>query len=318
MITTKILHNNEVVEGKIEDLGAKHTTVWVDVTDPEPPELESVANHIGANREDLSDLLQPDQRPILHDIGKFTAVVFHVPEVQKNSIAIKPHLLLASKQEEDFITLHQGLSLATQKIQAYPPRRQIEIFQKGSTALLFVTLSEMVANGFEVLDYVSEEISKIEEQMFETKLSSNIVKRIFNLKKNLIYFQRTLASDREVVSEIEKAYGKFLDHKQLSKFRLLYSDVTQLIELSATYRDIIISAIEVHLSAISNNLNVIVKKLTAWAAIILVPSLIAGIYGMNFSFLPIAHNPAGFWFALALMLFSVGLLYSYFKHNDWV
>ena len=318
MLKTKVLHNDEVIAGSFADLGKRHTTVWVDIADPDLSDLEMVAAHIGVQGEELFELLHPNQRPVLQDIGKFTAVVFHAPEIQKGTIIQRPHLLLASKEQQDFISVHQGFSQAVEKIAAYPMRRQVGIFQRGSTALLLAILSEIMADGFALLDYIGEEIGKLEEQVFVPKLSAQVMKRTFDLKKILIYFQRSLTADREVVSEIEKAYGQFLDIKQLSNFRSLYSDVTQLIELSTTYRDIIISAIEVHLSAISNNLNVVMKKLTAWAAIILVPSLIAGVYGMNFAFLPLAQHPAGFWYMAGAMLLSVWLLYSYFRHNDWL
>ncbi len=60
------------------------------------------------------------------------------------------------------------------------------------------------------------------------------------------------------------------------------------------------------------------KKLTSWAAIILVPSLIAGVYGMNFAILPLARHPSGFWLMLGLMFVSVVVLYVYFKRHDWI
>lgn len=312
------LHNQEVREGRFSDLGQRGTTVWVDLSDPAPAELEAVAAHVGVSAEELGDFLHENQRPVLQDIGKFTAVVFHAPETGDKKTTVKPHLLLASKEQKDFISLHPGVSQAVQKIWTYSQARLATLFQKGSTALLFAVLNEMVSSGFDGLDLISEEISRLEEQVFEPKGSSGVMPRIFRVKKDLIYLQRSLTSDREVVSEIEKAYGAFLDRRELSRFRLLYSDITGLIELSATYRDILISAVEVHLSAISNNLNVIMKRLTAWAAIILVPSLVAGIYGMNFLVLPLSRHPAGFWYILGVMALAVWILHGYFKRNDWI
>lgn len=319
MLKVRILHNDEVIEGNLEDLKAKHTTVWVDIQDPARDELESVASHIGIAPAELAGLLHSKQRPILQDLGEFTAVVFHITKMEQDQTSNKPSLLLASKAQKDFITIHPGTALPIEKVGTYPPKRLTELFRKGSTALLFAVLDETVAMSFEVLDYFSNEISKLEEQVFQPQLSSQVLKRVFALKKGLINFQRTLSADREVVSAIEKDYGQFLDKRQLSNFRLLYSDLTQLIEMAATYRDITISVVEVHLSAISNNLNVVMKKLTAWAAIILVPSLVAGIYGMNFAILPpLAREPEGFWFIIGIMLASAVALYSYFKHQDWI
>ena len=318
MFTIQILHNGEIVEGRFEDLSQRHATVWLAAQDPTSLELQAVANHVGSTVDELSELLQVNQRPVLQDIGQFTAVVFHAPEIWNQKLTLKPHLFLASKEQKDLISVCRGTSVAVEKITSFPARRRLELFQKGSTSLLFAILSEIMAHSFEVLDFLNEEIGRLEERVFEPRLSSSVMKRIFQIKKELIYLQRALTSDREVISEIEKAYGAFLDAKQLSRFRLLHSDATQLIELTTTYRDILISAVEVHLSAISNNLNVVMKKLTAWAAIILVPSLIAGIYGMNFQVLPLATHPTGFWLMVGLMFVSVVSLYSYFKRNDWI
>ncbi|MDP3740985.1 MAG: magnesium transporter CorA family protein [bacterium] len=318
MFKIQILHNGEISPGRFSDLKTKHTTVWLDCASPTASEFEQIAEHTEISVEEISELLHKNQRPIIEDIGKFTAVVFHSPEAGRKSNIVKPHLFLASKEQKDFISLHQGSSAALDRIDAYPTRRKLETFQKGSTALLFAALSELATEGFAVLDFFGEEIGRLEEQVFDPKLSQMVMRRVFQIKKELIYLQRSFSSDREVVSEIEKAYGQFLDPKQLSDFRLLHADVTQLIELAATYRDIIISVVEVHLSAISNNLNVIMKKLTAWAAIILVPSLFAGIFGMNFQVLPLSTHPSGFWFMVGLMFVSVIALYLYFKHNDWV
>ncbi|MBI4050634.1 MAG: magnesium transporter CorA family protein [Candidatus Doudnabacteria bacterium] len=234
MIKTYILQNDQVVEGQVQDLRGQHTTVWTDLAQPEQEELKIVAAHLGVSEQEIQELLHPTQRPILQNIGQFTAIVFHSLEIQKNIIALKPHLLLTSKEQKDFISIHKSPESAIHKILNYPTARKVELFRKGSTALLFAGLEEMTASGFQVLDHISEETSKLESQVFQPQLSSQVMKRIFNLKKGLIYFQRSLSSDREVISQIEKAYGQFLDEAQLANFRLLYSDLTQLIELSAT------------------------------------------------------------------------------------
>lgn len=312
------LQNHEVEDGSLADLGQKHATVWVDLADPEASELGRVADHIGISVEEIKRFLAPQSRPFLEDVGEFTVVIFHAPELENATISLRPHVLFVSKEQKDLISLHLGKSAAGEKFIAYSPGRKSELFGRGSTALLFAILSEMVNGGFAVLDYISEEIGKLEEQVFQPRLSVHVMKKIFHLKKNLIYLQRALAADREVVSEIEKSYGQFLDQRQVKNFRILYGDIAQLIELATTYRDIIMSSVEVHLAAISNNLNVVMKRLTAWAAIILVPSLIAGIYGMNFAFLPFAQHPTGFWYALGIMAVSIWGLYSYFKAHDWI
>ena len=142
--------------------------------------------------------------------------------------------------------------------------------------------------------------------------------QVLAIKKALVFYRKDLAANREVISSIEKEYAENLDKNLLSKFRLHYADLSSLHDSVSIYHDILSTATEVHLSIVSNNLNLTMKKMTSWGAIILVPSLIAGIYGMNFAHLPLSGTPAGFWVLLGLMAAAVVGLVHYFKKQDWL
>ena len=101
-------------------------------------------------------------------------------------------------------------------------------------------------------------------------------------------------------------------------FRDLHYDVTELIEMETTYRDILSGTLEIYVSTISNNLNEVMKKLTVYGSYILVPTLIAGIYGMNFQHMPEIPWIWGYPFALGLMVFTVILMHSGFKRMGWI
>ena len=98
----------------------------------------------------------------------------------------------------------------------------------------------------------------------------------------------------------------------------MYDDITQLIDMETTYRDILTGTLDIYMSAVSNNMNVVVKKMTAYGSLILVPTLISGIYGMNFRHMPELGWGYGYYLALLMMLISVVILYYYFDKNDWI
>ena len=104
----------------------------------------------------------------------------------------------------------------------------------------------------------------------------------------------------------------------MPRFRLLASDLTQLIELVSTERDILTTTMEVHLSTVSNALNETMKKVTSWGALILVPSMIAGIYGMNFKHLPWTEQVWGFPLLLFIMAVLMVMLLRFFRKKDWI
>ena len=194
------------------------------------------------------------------------------------------------------------------------------MFEKGPTYILFRLMDEILATYNMVIEDIDEKLGVIEDIIYseENHKEKKLMVEMYNLKKVLIYFQKGLSANREVIASIEKEYGEFLNKKDLSKFRLLYSEMTRLIEITSTYREILTTLLEVHLSTISNSINVTMKKLTAWAALILVPSLIASIYGMNFNYVPKASLRYGFYLALGLMLVSMLILYAYFRRQDWI
>jgi magnesium transporter len=135
---------------------------------------------------------------------------------------------------------------------------------------------------------------------------------------------KALTANREVVVNIEKGYLSRIDKEEEAKYKFIYNDIVQLIDMNETYRDVLTGALEIYLTTISNNLNHTVKRLTAWGSLILIPTLIASIYGMNFHDtaspfnMPELQWKYGYFFALGLMALSTILLYFYFRKKDWI
>ncbi|HCJ52825.1 MAG: hypothetical protein A2898_02650 [Candidatus Kerfeldbacteria bacterium RIFCSPLOWO2_01_FULL_48_11] len=314
---TLILDKNIVSEGRFSHL-KEGMPVWVDVTRPSASELEEVSNQVGMSVREIEHLLTPRQRPMLFNIEKYSVVVFSAPFAEKENLMALPMLMFVSKDQNDLVTVHREHCQAVSKLYSYTASRSTEMFRGGITLVLFTLLEEIVEDFFSDVDAIRDAIEQIEEKMFDYKDSKKVMKRTFATKKSLLYVHRALIGNREVVQAIEKHYAQFLDVKKLEDFRQLTGDITQLIEMATTYHDILTTSVEVHLSAISNNLNVTMKRVTSWGAIILVPSLVAGIFGMNFREIPLLTSHEGFAIAITLMAVSVFLLGWYFKKKDWM
>ena len=171
------------------------------------------------------------------------------------------------------------------------------------------------------MEHIEEEIDQIEDAVMDNPRKATIEK-IFSTKKTLIFFHKALTANREVITSIEKEYVKDIDKNNIKRFRALYSDITQLIDSAGTYRDILTGTLEIYLSSVSNNLNQVMKTLTIVASFVMVPTLISGIYGMNFAYIPEMHTALGekygYYFALGLMALSIGLMYAYFRRKGWM
>lgn len=314
---TLILDKGSVTEGRFSDLQSGKP-VWVDTSQPTPAELETISTHVGMAVEELRHLLAPTQRPVLFNIEKYSVVIFSAPFIDRDHVRALPIVAFVSKVQNDILTVHQEHSSAVAKMYAYTSTRSIEMFKGGITHVLLTLFDETIEQYFSHIDSIRDAIEAIEEKMFDYHDSKRVMRRTFSTKKSLLYTHKALIGNREVVQAIEKHYAQFLDVKKLEDFRQLSGDITQLIEMATTYHDILTTSVEVHLSAISNNLNVTMKRVTSWGAIILVPSLIAGIFGMNFREIPLLTSHEGFAIAIAAMAVSVFLLGWYFKKKDWI
>jgi magnesium transporter len=143
------------------------------------------------------------------------------------------------------------------------------------------------------------------------------VQAIFRLKRTLVYFHKAMIANRDVLMSLQKEYGKKVRNDVQRRLIHLYYDVAQLLDMIATYRDILTGSLDIYLTAVNNNMNKVMKKMAAYGTIVLVPTFIVGMYGMNFDVMPEIHWKYGYLFALGLILSSVILLVWYFKRNEW-
>ena len=187
---------------------------------------------------------------------------------------------------------------------------------ENTTHFLYILLDEIINTYFSILNDYEDEIDILEDKVFHRPQKKE-VKKIFEIKKTLIYFNKSISANREVITAIEKEYSHAIKKSHIRHFRNLYSDLTQLIDVIGTYRDILTGTLDIYLTSITHNLDIVIKRLTVYATYILVPTLISGIYGMNFRWMPETSWKYGYFFALALMGFSVLMLHFLFKKADW-
>ena len=320
MLSVQVLTPEKTIrQGTIDDIEKREST-WLDVTKPTKQELEVLSKITEIPVSDFEESLHQNQRPELRDTAHYSMITLRFTHLKNVEMETKPVVILVSKERKDFITLHRHDSLAIKRMFNYSDAKKTALFEQGATELLFALISEKIASYYTVLNNTEMRIAKLEALIFRPNGDNgeSIMREILRIKKTLIYFYQSLTGNREILSSIEQAFATFLDNKKVPRFRLLASDITQLIELTSTERDILTTTLEVHLSVISNSLNQTMKKVTSWGALILVPSLIAGIYGMNFKHLPWAEWAWGFPALLIVMAVLMGLLLKYFKRNDWI
>jgi len=321
MIDVYSFSKDKVSKGSLKDVADQSKICLVDVNKPTKADYENIARITGISETEIKEHLEENLRPRVEDFEENSLIIFRYPIKTEAAFETHPLTIIVSKKRNYVVVI---------KIKECKPLEEMiaknnleKIFKHGVGDLVYRILDKMVSEYFRILDWVEDESDKIESAVVK-KPDHMYISKIFSLKKTLLFFHKALSANREVIVSIEKEYISNLDKKTIRRFRDIYQDIVQLIDMEETYRDILTGTLDVYLSSVSNNLNKTMKTLTVISAFIMAPTLIASTYGMNFNpqaspyNMPELNWVLGYPFALGMMLISVCILFFYFKHKKWL
>lgn len=191
--------------------------------------------------------------------------------------------------------------------------------QRGAAFLLHQILDQIVDYYSPVLDDFDERIDQLEADIFTLKRPNNsILEQIMDLKRGVLRLKRISAKQREVLLRVSRGEFNLIDAQMLPFYRDVHDHIVRVTDLAESYRDLISGSLEAYLSVVSNRMNEIMKVLTIFSAIMLPLTFIAGVYGMNFEYMPELHKPYGYYTVWVIMItVAVGMLFLFWKRG-WI
>jgi magnesium transporter len=184
--------------------------------------------------------------------------------------------------------------------------------------LLWALLDVIVDRYFLVTDGVDDRIDAVEEVVFSDTTTGETPREVFDLRRALVQFRRSTSPLREVVAELLRREADCIGEAAIIRMQDVYDHVLRVIDLVESQRELVTGLLEAHLAVTSNRMNQVMKRMTSWGAILLGSTLIAGIYGMNFEYMPELDWYLGYPMALGMMLVLTVVLYTYFRRRDWI
>ncbi len=295
-------------------LAEKGNLLWLDVQDPDKPDLEMLREEFGFHELALEDALKRGQRPKVDEYSGYYFIVLYSLSVRSDA-TINTHELHAFWGQNYLVTLHDGpvaeISVAMDRWSDSTDRR------KDGVAYEAYTLLDAIVDGyFPAIDTMGERVEEIGDRVFET--DGDVIRDIFELRRNLTDVRRRIAPTRDVLNELIRRDVPVFPQQLVPYLADVYDHSIRAADALDVNRDLLTSMMESHLSAISNQLNVTVRTLTALTIGLMLPTLIAGIYGMNFHLTPNEETPWGFEFALGLMAVAVAVTLGVFKRIGWL
>jgi len=292
-------------------------TVWLDLRDPDPDDLNVLSEEFGLHPLAVEDAVFEHERPKLDRYGSHLFLTAYGARLDTASGKLATSELSAFITRQALITVRKddGLDIGT-VVENWDANPDLAKFGVGF--LLYGLLDYIVDGHFETVQSMDEAVEGLEDQLFAaTPQSLDVQRRSFELRKSLVLLRRIVLPMREIVNTVIRPDLKVVTEDLLPYYHDIYDHVLRATEWTESLRDLVTSILETNLTIQGNRLNVVTKKVTGWAAIIAVPTLITGYYGMNVPY-PGFDKPIGYAISLAAMVGAGLVLYFVFKRKDWL
>ena len=289
--------------------------IWIGLHEPTEDLVRRIQAEFGLHDLAVEDALRAHQRPKIEEYGNSLFVVLRTAQLEDGRIAFgETHLFVGPQY---IISLRHGASLpytdVRTRCEASP-----QLLRKGPGFVLYALMDFVVDNYFPIVDELEEKLESLEERIFGGGFNRESTEGIYELKRDLLGLKRAVSPLVEVCNRLVRFDVGLIPEDTRLYFRDVYDHVIRINETVDNLRELLTTALEANLSLISVGQNEVTKKLAAWAAILAVPTMIAGIYGMNFVDMPELHWWFGYPLVMGAMAVLCGLLYWRFKRVGWL
>jgi magnesium transporter len=288
--------------------------IWLDILVKDTDAAKTfLADELDFHELAVEDALSEYERPTLQEFADY--LFFSLP-------------VIGSQNPDDsysevgfFLKAHALVTVRTRPARVidewFERWKQHPSAMSGSPAMLLHSIVDgIVDTFFPVVDQMEDEIDELSDAIFSGDTGK--VKDILMLKKRFLEFRRRLSPVRDILNALLRRDLVLVPMDTKPYYQDVLDHVIRIGEILDMNRETLASLLDVHLSQVSNNLNLVVKKMTVVATVLMVMTLIAGIYGMNFRYMPELHWSFGYPFALGLMVVSAGLTLWAFRRSRWL
>jgi len=291
--------------------------VWLGLYEPERDVLQAVQQQFGLHDLAVEDAYNAHQRPKLELYENSVFVVLrtaHLATAPRHLEFGETHIFLGRNY---LVTVRHG-SLRShigvrQRCESTP-----HLLAKGPGYVLYALMDFVVDQYLPIVQQIEEEVDDIEDIIFGESANGDATARVYRLKRDLLALRRTIAPLVEVCNRLMRFELPHIPEDTRVYFRDVYDHIVRLNEAIDAQRELLTTALEAHLSIMSHAQNEHMKRITAWAAMIAVPTMIAGIYGMNFRHMPELSWPYGYYASIGVMVAACTGLYVGFKRSGWL
>ena len=294
------------------------TVTWINIDGlHETDTIETVGQHFNIHPLVLEDILNTGQRPKTEEFEDVIFVVLKMLHYNKDAEKIRSEqfsLVLGSNFLITFQEIHGDVFNVVRERIRKPKTR---IRKAGCDYLAYALIDAIVDHYFIILEALGDKIEDIEIQLLDNP-TTDTLEIIHEMKREMIYLRKQIWPIREIVNSLVKSESSLIQEQMHIYFRDVYDHTIQIIDTIESYRDILAGMLDIYLSTLSNIMNEVMKVLTIIATIFIPITFIAGVYGMNFKFMPELEWRWGYAMVWAIIVVAAGIMIGFFKKKQWL
>ncbi len=288
-------------------------TLWVDLLDPTDDDFTLVSEEFELHPLAMEDARKHGQRPKLEHYPTHAFLVAYSAEMAEVDLFVGPNWMVSVRERNK-----AGEPWSLDALQGRVGRAGVRPLEVGF--LVHAVLDELVDGYFGAIDAFEDTVEGFEERVLTEELGEEgtIQGELLSLRRRMVEFRRIVLPVRDVVHSLVRGDVEWVDDATRLHLQDVYDHTLRAIESLDSQRELVGNAVDAHLALASNRMNMVMKRMTSWGAILLGSTLIAGIYGMNFEHMPELGWRYGYPFALGLMVALTLTGYRFFSRRDWL
>jgi magnesium transporter len=281
------------------------------------PVIEQLGESFGLHPLAVEDIVHTGQRPKVDEYPHHVFLVLRMLRWNDDLDEIDDEQVSLAIGDGWVVSFQERVGDVFDPIRTRLSSNRGRVRRMGADYLAYVLVDAIVDHYFVVLETLGERIEALGESIADD-VDGETMTSIRRLKKELLFMRKSVWPLREVISSLQRDHGDWIGKSTLPYLRDLYDHTIQIIDTVETYRDMVSGLMDLHMSTMSQRMNEVMKVLTIIATIFIPLSFVAGVYGMNFRYMPELMWRYGYFGALGLMLaIAVGMLV-YFKRKKWL
>ncbi|WP_199441421.1 magnesium/cobalt transporter CorA [Umezawaea beigongshangensis] len=296
--------------------------VWIGLHEPDEEQIQGVAETFGLHELAVEDAVHAHQRPKLERydqtlfmVLKTVRYVEHESPDTANEI-VETGEIMAFLGHDFIVTVrhgnHSGLGRVRHDLEADPERLTV-----GPSAVLWAISDHVVDNYLDVTDHIESDLDQMETMVFAVR-SSVSAEQIYLLKREVLELRRAVMPLALPLRRLAEGYTPLIPEQVRSYFRDVDDHLTEVSERVVNFDELLTTLVDATLAKITLQQNTDMRKITSWAAIISVPTMVVGVYGMNFEYMPELEWKFGYPLVVSLIFGACVILYRIFRRNRWL